>query len=442
MITILDVTPARRDGGRLRAFQLEQPRRGTRIESASLPISGWVLGEKSRVTSVELVSHDEVIARSKLDIERPRLVKRFSDALEAGIAGFRLEVRAQGEGDEVLLLRGLLEDGRRAPIARISAQVSQPGLRFKPLRWHSAPEPRAPDTPRVPAPHKVEDSRIAPDRIVWIFGAGRSGTTWLASMMAELRDHEMWDEPLVGALFGDFYEKYNGEQRGHNFILGPPIREVWLPAIRDMVLSGAAGRFPTLSKDGYVVIKEPHGSQGAALLSQALPGSRVILVIRDPRDVLASMLDANRTGSWTERTRGRRRRSSQVSDAQTDPDAFIREKTRYYLRIVLLAKGAYESHRGPKALLRYEDLRRDTLGVMLSMYSELDIPIDRDELVRAAEGHAWENVPAEKKGSGHFYRKGMPGGWRDDLTPTQVRIVEEDARPILDEFYGDEAPTR
>jgi hypothetical protein len=51
------------------------------------------------------------------------------------------------------------------------------------------------------------------ERIVWIFGAGRSGTTWLASMLGELG--AFWNEPLVGALFGEFYEERNGRKRGY-----------------------------------------------------------------------------------------------------------------------------------------------------------------------------------------------------------------------------------
>src|SRR3712207_8124301 len=40
-------------------------------------------------------------------------------------------------------------------------------------------------------------------------------------------------------------------------------------------------RFPEVAeKRGYLVIKEPHGTQGAPLLMQALPESRMILLDR------------------------------------------------------------------------------------------------------------------------------------------------------------------
>ena len=45
------------------------------------------------------------------------------------------------------------------------------------------------------------------------------------------------------------------------------------------------------------------------------------------------------------------------------------------------------------------------------------------------EKHSWENIPEEEKGEGKFYRKATPGGWREDLTPGQVEMVEEHHRP-------------
>jgi hypothetical protein len=49
--------------------------------------------------------------------------------------------------------------------------------------------------------------------------------------------------------------------------------------------------------------------------------------------------------------------------------------------------------------------------------------------------HAWENIPEEEKGQGKFYRKATPGGWREDLTPGQVEIVEQVSAPLLKAFY-------
>ncbi|MGH3087652.1 MAG: sulfotransferase domain-containing protein, partial [Rubrobacteraceae bacterium] len=80
-------------------------------------------------------------------------------------------------------------------------------------------------------------------------------------------------------------------------------------------------------------------------------------------------------------------------------------------------------------------LRADTLGTMKRLYESLGITIDEGELTRAVEKHSWENIPADQKGEGKFYRKASPGGWREDLTEEQIMIVEEITAPLLEEFY-------
>ena len=126
-------------------------------------------------------------------------------------------------------------------------------------------------------------------------------------MMAELENQERWHEPYVGMLFGNFvYEKLKDNQKlkeNPAFIMGEPYKEAWLRSIRNFVLDGAAVRYPELGEDQYLVVKEPNGSMGAPLLLEATPESRMIFLIRDSRDVIASRLDAFREGGWTGRNR-------------------------------------------------------------------------------------------------------------------------------------------
>ena len=86
-------------------------------------------------------------------------------------------------------------------------------------------------------------------------------------------------------------------------------------------------------------------------------------------------------------------------------------------------------------MVRYEDLRTNTLEAMKRIYSTLGIPVDEGELARVVEKHSWEKIPEENKGDGKFYRKATPGGWREDLTPGQAEIVERVTAPLLKELY-------
>jgi hypothetical protein len=281
---------------------------------------------------------------------------------------------------------------------------------------------------------------VRPENIVWIFGTGRSGSTWLGSMMGGLDGCAMWNEPLVGNLFGNFhYFRVGGRKSGGQYILGEPYKETWLGPMRDLVLGGAAARFPEVSGEGYLIIKEPNGSIGSPLLMEALPESRMIFLIRDPRDVVASSMDTRSEGGWLQERREDQRRASKPD---RNPNAYARMRANSYVQQIEKTRQAYRAHGGHKAMVRYEDLRVDTLKTMKRIYSALEIPVEEAELARSVEKNSWENIPEEEKGEGKKRRKAQPGGWREDLTARQVEIVEDITAPLLNEFYPHTASTR
>jgi hypothetical protein len=271
---------------------------------------------------------------------------------------------------------------------------------------------------------------VAPENMIWIFGTGRTGSTWLAAMMEEPEGHDVWFEPRVGTIFDPQRFQRHG---GKHFILASQYKDVWLRSIRNFILDGANARFPELA-GGYLAVKEPGGSVGAGLIMEALPESGMVLLIRDPRDVVASWLDATRKGGWQTRRRGQGGRRAE-SLAETKPNAFVRRHADAYLQHVGSARRAYEAHEGRKVVVRYEDLRADTLGTMKRMYGELDVSVEEVRLAKAVEKHSWENIPEEEKGQGKFYRKATPQAWREDLTRRQVKTVERITAPLLEEFY-------
>lgn len=277
---------------------------------------------------------------------------------------------------------------------------------------------------------------VNPANIIWIFCVGRSGSTWLSNMMGELSGHQIWREPRIGQLFGEFYANTPKQKRDSvTFIMGTPTRKAWIPSIRNFVLVSARHIFPLLRPEHHLVIKEPGGGVGAPLLMEALPESRMILLVRDPRDIVASWLDATSGGGWQKR-QNRSGSSEGQTLAEKRPDTAVRKLAKRYLNNLQLAKQAYDDHPGPKTLVLYEDLRVNTLVTMKRLYSDLGIEVDKAQLAQAVEKNAWENIPEDIKGEGKFFRKASPGGWREDLTSDQAKTVERITAPILAEFYA------
>lgn len=277
----------------------------------------------------------------------------------------------------------------------------------------------------------LKTGKPRPEQLIWMFGSPRTGSTWISTVMDEMDDQSRWNEPHVGLLFGSFlYEKF-GEGSGlHNspaFIMGEPHRKAWLNSIKNFVLDGAAARYPRLKTAQYIVIKEPNGALGAPLMMEAMPESRMIFLLRDPRDVISSWIDAFAEGSWNRQTRD--------YDTAEKLHAHTKLLAERYLKVVSQVQKAYEAHTGNKALVRYEDLRRDTFDTMRAMYRALAVEVDGSLLREAVEKHAWESIPEREKGVGKFYRKAKPGGWREDLSPEQIKIVETVTEPVLSRFY-------
>jgi len=329
-----------------------------------------------------------------------------------------------------LVRRGRAQRLRQAEqhIEKQRERIERQELELRELRTKLAESTRA-----------AEYRGINPENIVWILGTARTGSTWLASMLGELEGHAVWREPHVGTLFGRLYYDWVGERHFEtkHFILGRRARESWLKSMRAFILNEASARFGEVGNEGLLVIREPNGSIGAPLLMEALPESRMILLVRDPRDVTASALDAARKGSWLYKRRveegaGRGKMFGMQANA------LVQRTAAKYLQNVGNSEEAYRAHRGPKVLVRYEDLRFDTLGTMQRVYSTLDMAVDEEDLARAVEKHSWENVPEEAKGEGKFHRKASPGSWREDLTEGQARMVEEITASLLEEFYSTE----
>ncbi|HWS79376.1 MAG TPA: sulfotransferase domain-containing protein [Rubrobacter sp.] len=350
------------------------------------------------------------VFNSRTVIEIARGIRAFLN-LEAGLTRGEIPARAPG-----------VEDPPAFELARVRTRLEEKEREIAGLEQRLA----------------ARSSRaggVDPENVVWIFCSNRSGSTWLSSMMGEVEGHEVWNEPLVGKLFGDlYYGGAAGHQKVKHYILGDFHKGSWLDSVQSFVLSEATARFPGVAEGGYLIIKEPNGSIGAPLLSEAMPASRVIFLLRDPRDVAASGLDAARKGSWQyENAADRGWKREALADNQ--PDLWVRRRAQNYVRHAGKARDAYEAHKGPKVLIRYEELRDDTRGTMERLYSTLGIEVGGEELARAVEKHAWENIPEKEKGQGKFYRKATPGGWREDLTPGQVEIVEQVSAALLKEFY-------
>jgi hypothetical protein len=284
-------------------------------------------------------------------------------------------------------------------------------------------------------------------RLVWVFGSPRSGSTWLLQLLG---DHEAVvpiNEPLIGHYLGPFMSDLPAMDARNldldNFTMrrihrdkrpsffAEEFADVWVPALGRMMRErfyAHAVRYPSdvpLSR-AYVVIKEPNGSQSADVLMRALPSSRLLFLLRDGRDVVDSELAANLDGSWVAREFPG---ATGVADA--DRLDFVVQSGMKWLWRTEVVEAAYASHRGPKRLMRYEELREDPAAELRGLFEWLEIEIAQHELDAMVERRAFENLPKEARGPGEFFRAATPGGWRENLTQDEQAALAQVIGPKL-----------
>jgi predicted SAM-dependent methyltransferase len=127
VIKVVEVSGADAEGD-LRASHLDSPTADSELDSNALKIVGWAVGKVTPVESVEIVAADEVVATAPVEIERPGVAATHEGFPGADRAGFRLVVEGSGAGRHDLEVRGVLDNGRRAPIGAITLEIRRRGL--------------------------------------------------------------------------------------------------------------------------------------------------------------------------------------------------------------------------------------------------------------------------------------------------------------------------
>jgi hypothetical protein len=208
---------------------------------------------------------------------------------------------------------------------------------------------------------------------------------------------------------------------------------VWRPELRQLILARLRAQAERVERehglvDPAVIVKEPNGSHGADLMMSLLPHSRLIFLVRDGRDVIDSLMDAM-SGGWLDEPHMRRLDTDEVRLG------FARSEARSWLGRTRAVERAFDAH-DPELRwkLRYEDLRADTLATLRPLVDWLGVRRSDAELRAAVAANAFEAIPSAEKGPGTQRRAATPGLWREHMSPEETRAIEDVIGPKLVEL--------
>jgi hypothetical protein len=268
--------------------------------------------------------------------------------------------------------------------------------------------------------------RSLEDRLTWLLGSPRTGSTWLTNLLASSPAVDSIGEPHIGMHLAPFtpvpyqepmpYLGIQGDRPGYFF--NDEFASAWRPGLRDLILERLGAQ---VGDAPVVVVKEPHGSQAAELLLSLFPRSRLLFLIRDGRDVVDSELSAYGPEGWL--GRGLVPQMSRLQLAEY--------LAKLWLVRTEAVQAAFAAHAPAlRCEVRYEDLLADTPGELARLYEWLGVASPPD-LERRVDELSFER---QATGAGSFYRAATPGLWRTSLSGEEGRAITEILGPKLDEL--------
>lgn len=289
-------------------------------------------------------------------------------------------------------------------------------------------------------------------RKIWLASYPKSGNTWFRMMVANL-----------SAKDGEPIDINNPPDRGPVASARQPFEEFLLldtsllthdeidslrPRVYEHLASHSADEDSAMVEPPHVRFSLVHDAytltpRGEPLFAGRQGADGAILIVRDPRDVAASL--ANHM----------RRDIDQAIGFMNNPQQEAHARPGRLYRLFRQRSRGWSGHAQswleqtdiPVHLVRYEDMKADTVGTLARALDFAGEPAtdadvrravafaDFAELRRQEQQKGFRERPVRP--GGPFFRRGEAGAWRDELTAEQIARIEAAHRPMMHRLgYG------
>jgi hypothetical protein len=269
-------------------------------------------------------------------------------------------------------------------------------------------------------------------RIVWLASFPKSGNTWARSFLAnyfqppgKALDINSLRQFTTADVRQDFFDRANGGPfRGQTI-------EDWIK------VRPAALRLIAASKDGHHFVKTHCQVIKVGNVPLIMPEvtAAAVYLIRNPFDLALSY--ARHLGLDVDAAIGRMANPQTAHRGDTGIIEFI-GRWDDHIRTWTEAKGL------PLHLMRYEDMVADPAAAYRGLFAFLKVPVDEAQFARTLELTSFEALRKQEQERGfrerpaqmaQFFARGTAGGWREELSAKQVRLLREAFRPTLEKWY-------
>jgi Sulfotransferase family len=424
VIDVADVNEGESDY--VHGANLDGPREGVASDSYVLTLNGWVLSRELAVEHVEVLHEERPVATVPADGERKDIAAGFPDVAGAAGSGYSVSVSTLKLPAEFeIVLRAKLEDDTRLPLARLRGRrrpLPASGEEIQPLMVNTIG--RSGSTLLVTLlsshPNVVAFSPFIKD--------ARISTYWtnvlqdLAEPQAflapfdppDLEARHWWLQGGSGELGEDDVERWLGSEAVDS-----------LAALCRGQIEAFYGHLAGAERPAFFVEKYLPHQVVPDLLSEMYSGARELILVRDFRDTLCSVIAFNRKRGW-----------DAFGRAEGGDDA---EYVRGALRQSALALSRRLGRgKNPPRLVRYEDLVLDPEPTLTDLFAQLGLDHD-SELVAATVWRAKEATAAMDHHRTTSDPAASIGRWREDLPEEIAAVCNEELGELLAEFGYEES---
>jgi len=264
-------------------------------------------------------------------------------------------------------------------------------------------------------------------QLVFLVGAPRSGTTWLQLLLSRSPSVATAQETHLFNLFlRPLVDKWNldrraGEPVGLTKVLSDEEFHALLRGASGFVFAKIAQSKPAAT---VVLEKTPNHVSCWREILDVWPEAHFIHMIRDPRSVVASLRVASKTwaSQWAP---SRIRPNCERWIADVTNGRQIRSATQNYQEVP------------------FEELISDGPAAVMRILGRLGVPSSLDDCQRYVDECNIRNLQAGKLNNAPFdvanmgkesFRIGTTDGWRSELSPWEVAVVERLAGPLMSEL--------
>ncbi|HUB97166.1 MAG TPA: sulfotransferase [Stellaceae bacterium] len=293
----------------------------------------------------------------------------------------------------------------------------------------------------APKPDAATLPDIRDKRLVFLIGAPRSGTTWLQILLSSSPAVATFTEThlfstYTASLFAGWRTFENSpDPVGLKMMMS---KEEFLGLVREITSAVMSRILMTRPTASVILEKTPFHACCCPDILAVYPDAYFLHIVRDPRAVVASMRAARQWGG-----------SGWASPWLADNCEFWR-KCVEEARAMRAATSRYLE-------IRYEDLVDNGIPTLRQVFRWMEIDEPEPECARILEANRIDNLRNQSGdgtsdfvrrlrelygggGTSGFFRRGEVDGWRQDLTPRQVQLIERMTGKIAVELGYEPTP--